>query len=897
MLNLKSYSINSNITLTNEILESYITNFWNDIFNSIRGNSHLLIMCRIQFNDESGSYRTLGHLRRVNYSDKTLFIEYLTSRLGILTESYTTHPISKLTFTYVIKEGLTTDNRTLLQDLSNKSNNNHRFNNKVLPISMNPSDYGDIIVDNYIQLSGELIHRFKVRNEKKIFTIDISNDGLTNHVTIEGAIDLSWIDTKISGDVFKREIGKSIIVFMDGEIVLRKINRVAVDKSLVITMDIETIKLQGKLNPYLICAYDGLNYITSYANESLNQKALFNNFINQLLTFFNKDSNKIIVYAHNFSGFDGIFLLRHLLSFGKVKPVLFKGKLMSIKVKLNIKGYKGKTIIFKDSYLLLPFSLRKLCLAFNVTIPKGYFPFNLTNILYKGLFPKFEYWTGISLTEYESLTKEYLGKVWNFQLEATKYCKLDCKCLHEIIVKFNELIFKQFNINIHVPLTLPSLAMRIYKSQFMPENTIYQIGGRIDSDIRQSYTGGAEDVYIPHNRITGFFNRTVKALFKLLYYYDVNSLYPFIMSETPMPVGKPMVFTGNIRQFYPEAFGFFYCKITSPAYLEHPILQRRIKTAEGLRTIAGLGSWSGWIYSPEMDNAMKFGYTFEILNGYQFEKGYIFKEYINKMYELRMQYEKGHPINIIAKLLMISLYGKFGMKVERTTVDIFNLNNDADKLALRELLDTVGESIQDFIQIDDYYLIVRDSLVNLKYNEGEDYYHGVDVNVAIASAITAGARVYMSAFKNNPLFKLYYSDTDSFVIDKPLPEHMVGTELGQVKLEHTIKKAIFLAPKVYGLIDVNGEEIIKVKGFTPEAAKELSVTNLEHLLVKDSTKEITQEKWYKKVIEGEISISDVIYTLKVTSNKRDPIYINDEGIEIYNSTKPVNYDVVKSKSS
>jgi hypothetical protein len=91
-------------------------------------------------------------------------------------------------------------------------------------------------------------------------------------------------------------------------------------------------------------------------------------------------------------------------------------------------------------------------------------------------------------------------------------------------------------------------------------------------------------------------------------------------------------------------------------------------------------------------------------------------------------------------------------------------------------------------------------------------YHGQDINIAIASAITAGARVHMSYFKNNPNINLYYSDTDSAVIDKPLPDYMIGTKLGQVKLEHNINRAVFLAPKVYGLVDKDGNEIIKIKG-------------------------------------------------------------------------------------
>ena len=45
-----------------------------------------------------------------------------------------------------------------------------------------------------------------------------------------------------------------------------------------------------------------------------------------------------------------------------------------------------------------------------------------------------------------------------------------------------------------------------------------------------------------------------------LYYYDVNSLYPFIMSTQPMPVGKPIAFEGDIRSIIPDAFGICIVK-------------------------------------------------------------------------------------------------------------------------------------------------------------------------------------------------------------------------------------------------------------------------------------------------------------------------------------------------
>ena len=91
----------------------------------------------------------------------------------------------------------------------------------------------------------------------------------------------------------------------------------------------------------------------------------------------------------------------------------------------------------------------------------------------------------------------------------------------------------------------------------------------------------------------------------------------------------------------------------------------------------------------------------------------------------------------------------------------------------------------------------------------------------------------MSYFKNNSDFNLYYSDTDSAVTDKPLPDSMIGSKLGQVKLEHSINRAVFLAPKVYGLVDIDGNEIIKVKGIGHTFAKDLHIEHLELLLVKD----------------------------------------------------------------
>lgn len=50
----------------------------------------------------------------------------------------------------------------------------------------------------------------------------------------------------------------------------------------------------------------------------------------------------------------------------------------------------------------------------------------------------------------------------------------------------------------------------------------------------------------------------------------------------------------------------------------------------------------------------------------------IFKEYVDTLYNLRLQYSKSEPLNYIAKILLNSLYGRFGMIDSFPTIEIIN---------------------------------------------------------------------------------------------------------------------------------------------------------------------------------------------------------------------------------
>jgi hypothetical protein len=214
------------------------------------------------------------------------------------------------------------------------------------------------------------------------------------------------------------------------ELPAKPFKRVGVDGTLVannnfITIDIETITIDGQMKPYLITGYTDGEYIHSYTRDVSfkSESEMFVDFIGQLLRF-NKVKN---IYAHNLSGFDGILLLKYLINYtgAKVEPLLFNGKIISIKFILNQNSKKARTIVFKDSYLLLPHSLRNLCKSFDVPIKKANFPFFLTNIHYVGEFPDYGYWSNISNIEYETIKEQHGNGLWNFKEESIKYCRYE----------------------------------------------------------------------------------------------------------------------------------------------------------------------------------------------------------------------------------------------------------------------------------------------------------------------------------------------------------------------------------------------------------------------------------------------------------------------------------------
>lgn len=192
------------------------------------------------------------------------------------------------------------------------------------------------------------------------------------------------------------------------------------------------------------------------------------------------------------------------------------------------------------------------------------------------------------------------------------------------------------------------------------------------------------------------------------------------------------------------------------------------------------------LFSGDIDNAFKYGYKFDILWGYTLDKGFPFTKFIDDLYKLRLKYPKGQPINYIAKLIMNSLYGRYGMD------DTFNENIILTNESANKYIEKFSDNIIDIIDLEDSKLIITNNIIYTINTELDNAKENHNINIAIASAITSYSRIHMSKFKNNPEYRLFYTDTDSAYTNKPLPDHLVSdTELVKLKLEFVAKKAIF----------------------------------------------------------------------------------------------------------
>jgi DNA polymerase type B, organellar and viral len=692
------------------------------------------------------------------------------------------------------------------------------------------------------------------------------------------------------------------------------------------TLDLETYESSKNISRvYSAGFYTDNNVNTFYIDETLNSDKLIIDCLEAMLV---EKYHRYTFYVHNFGKYDSCFILPVILRANKLSSNRFDYDLtmrddviiaMDISKKINNKKYSIKLV---DSLNLLQSSLDSLCKTFKTEVKKLYFPYdfvNKNNLFYVGNKPDISYYNinkDFDKNSHTDLTLE--GKIlklegdistisdmiegvefyfkiphrdWSLKFNTLNYLEHDLISLYMVIEKFQYNIYKEYHTQISQSLTISSLSMNIYLRRFYKDFTIPLINkNSIYKNIRKSYYGGITEVYKPYG--------------KNLFYYDVNSLYPY-SALNPMPGLKCVyidIIDKNISDCIDDLFGFYYCKIeTSDKYIG--LLP--IRSEDGLQM--PLGFLEGWYFSEELKFAFKHGYKIQVINGYKFDKiENVFTKYIEEFYRIKST-TKDSVMKSIAKSLLNNFLGKWGLILDKSVTELVTTSEFKKILQVKKyishkyisgkILLTHGSEISpsickahkvDYvqaIQMDIADKIERKTFKNEKFN---------DVSIAIASAITSYSRIYINQIKLDILDKggsIFYSDTDSIITDIKLNDSIVGSEIGQFKLEHEIVEGYFIGCKTYGFKNSKGKIVVKSKG---GFKGHLNFNDLEKLYLGLNIDSIRYETIRNYSVGSvKINVPKPITLSANMYNKRVKVYRNERWID----TRPIYRNINKIHNS
>lgn len=609
-----------------------------------------------------------------------------------------------------------------------------------------------------------------------------------------------------------------------------------------ITSDLESLIIKKNGNyllhvPVAITVFDGVLSKSWCVKKTIDLIVESEKILDDYLQYLILNFNNYCVFIHNFSSYDSILVLKAIYKkFKKVDLITRDNKIYKIIVKEG-----GSSLIFRDSYLLLPSSLRVLAENFEVENKKQ-------------LFDALEFYK-------ESLTELEL-------LNLVNYMENDAISLYQILTKFQQMMSQNLKFdNILESISLSSASLKFYiNNYYIPNFTNYTaLAPKFDKIIREGYLGGMSDVYIPY--------------LKKGYILDINSMYPFIMRNNRFGLGEPIkLFSVPGEEVL--ALAHKYLIITKClVYVSPDIYYPPIAVKYQNKMIQPTGYMECYLTSEEIKYYCRFyGDRLKIYVGFWLLywpiSDYIFKDYIDDLYNLRLKYkvENNQGVEFIIKRFMNSTYGRLGIKPQS---ELLLVNTEANLVKF-------SENNADLLLYD--LSSFQDNLCMAKYKAFSPVWHKIfNIRVDYAFIIAALARLTLQRVKNIEGLKIYYLDTDSIIIDEDplsaLASRLDKEKLGFFKIEKEIEDACFIAPKCYSYKE-NGNFRILIKG-----VKTSAISNAEeiHNLMKTSIFQskskssltIPSSIIHKAIKLGEIREVNFNLTMRFEFDKRKKVLNKD----------------------
>lgn len=363
---------------------------------------------------------------------------------------------------------------------------------------------------------------------------------------------------------------------------------------------------------------------------------IYGNSIDEFLKWCANKKENYTLYFHNLK-FDSSYIISHLLQNGyeviKEKKerqdktfttvITDMGQFYALEIYFEVKKSKVNKVTIYDSMKLINKSVSQIAKDFDLPIRK-------LNLDYKRIRPE-----GYELQDYE-----------------IKYIKNDVTIMAMALeTLFNEGLTK---------MTIGSCALSNYrksKKYFMTYFPCLPI--EIDRDIRQSYKGGF--TYL--NPI--YKDKVINNLMVL----DVNSLYPSILRNELLPHGQPLPFKDKYKEdsFYPLYVQQLSCSFELK---ENMIPTIQIKNSLQFLPNEYIESSNGEIITLTLTNIdLELFFKHYKVKVYAWHGGFkfmatkgLFSDYIDNWTEKKIKAKKegNKSLYAIAKLMLNSLYGKFG---------------------------------------------------------------------------------------------------------------------------------------------------------------------------------------------------------------------------------------------
>jgi len=320
-----------------------------------------------------------------------------------------------------------------------------------------------------------------------------------------------------------------------------------------------------------------------------------------------------------------------------------------------------------------------------------------------------------------------------------KYLGLDVISLFEICKSFEKYLEIDF-----FPLTLASLSMYLYRRHFQ-RYILFKPRPVVDEFISKAYAGGRVECFRPGQH-------------ELINTFDINSLYPSVMRNTKFPIGTPV----RALTFHPDKIGVYHVHFNQENKSIPPLLWEK-NERNGLEFVY---YGEGYFFDPEIRLALENGVKIEIINGYIWIRSvYLFRDFVDHYYNLRMQNEKGTAMNYICKILLNALYGKFGQKENKSVL------RRLDHKQMMELISRKENSVRPYD--------IEKSLFEV--TEPRPVSHRI---INLAAQVTCLARTKLNSEIIKHSETIVYCDTDSLhLIDKLSSRLISKSKLGKWKRE------------------------------------------------------------------------------------------------------------------